>query len=70
MPFSNFSFQPSTCFNQSILRNELLAERQKVQVEERRRKEAENELLNIMKGVPDSEDGFEVINVSSLYNLL
>ncbi|KAL8538668.1 hypothetical protein ACS0TY_000616 [Phlomoides rotata] len=43
----------------ATVRNELLAVRQTLQVEERRRKEAEKELLNIMKGVPDSEDGFE-----------
>ncbi|KAI3458936.1 hypothetical protein Pfo_015599 [Paulownia fortunei] len=41
------------------LKNELHAMRQTLQVEERRRKEAETELLNIMKVVPESEDGFE-----------
>ncbi|KAK6156341.1 hypothetical protein DH2020_010589 [Rehmannia glutinosa] len=41
------------------LKNELYAVRQTLQVEERRRKEAETELKNIMKAVPESEDGFE-----------
>ncbi|KAK4430973.1 Kinesin-like protein KIN-UC [Sesamum alatum] len=41
------------------LKNELHAVRQTLQAEERRRKEAETELVNVMKVVPESEDGFE-----------
>ncbi|KZV16226.1 armadillo repeat-containing kinesin-like protein 1 [Dorcoceras hygrometricum] len=41
------------------LTNELHAVKQTLQVEKRRRKQAETELLNIMKVVPESEDGFE-----------
>ncbi|KAH6838263.1 Armadillo/beta-catenin repeat family protein / kinesin motor family protein [Perilla frutescens var. hirtella] len=41
------------------LRNELHAVRQTLQEEEKQRKEAEAELFNMIKGVPDSEDGFE-----------
>ncbi|GFQ07907.1 armadillo repeat-containing kinesin-like protein 1 [Phtheirospermum japonicum] len=41
------------------LKNELHAVRQTLQAEERQRKEAETKLKNIMKAVPESEDGFE-----------
>ncbi|XP_075499281.1 kinesin-like protein KIN-UC [Primulina tabacum] len=40
-------------------KNELHAVKQALQVEERRRKQAETELLNVIKVVPESEDGFE-----------
>lgn len=41
--------------------------RQNLQVEEKRRKQAENELLNIKKIVPESEDAIEVNIIWSLY---
>ncbi|KAL0317341.1 UNVERIFIED_CONTAM: Kinesin-like protein KIN-UC [Sesamum angustifolium] len=41
------------------LKNELHAVRQTLQAEERRRRKAETELVNVMKVVPESEDGFE-----------
>ncbi|KAL3649635.1 hypothetical protein CASFOL_006038 [Castilleja foliolosa] len=41
------------------LKNELHTVQQALQVEERRRKEAETKLKNIMKAVPESDDGFE-----------
>ncbi|XP_051130815.1 kinesin-like protein KIN-UC isoform X2 [Andrographis paniculata] len=41
------------------LQQELSAMRQRLQVEERQRKEAEKELLKMMRVVPESEDGFE-----------
>ncbi|PIN11068.1 hypothetical protein CDL12_16348 [Handroanthus impetiginosus] len=43
----------------TTVENELHAMRKALRVEGRRRKEAETELHNIMKGVPESEDGFE-----------
>ncbi|XP_022862054.1 kinesin-like protein KIN-UC isoform X4 [Olea europaea var. sylvestris] len=42
------------------LSDELHTMRQNLQVEEKRRKQAENELLNIKKIVPESEDAIEV----------
>lgn len=48
---------------QARLRNELHAVRQTLQEEENRRNEAEAEMLSMMKGVPESEDGFEVNKV-------
>ncbi|KAG6410101.1 hypothetical protein SASPL_128150 [Salvia splendens] len=44
----------------AILKNELFAVRLTLQEEEKRRKEAETELIHLIKGVPESEDGFEV----------
>ncbi|KAK4385640.1 Kinesin-like protein KIN-UC [Sesamum angolense] len=41
------------------LKNELHAVRQTLQAEERRRRKAETELVNVMRVVPESEDGFE-----------
>lgn len=41
--------------------------RQNLQVEEKRRKQAENELLNIKKIVPESEDAIEVNIIWFLY---
>ncbi|XP_047966592.1 kinesin-like protein KIN-UC [Salvia hispanica] len=43
----------------AILKNELCAVRLTLQEEEKLRKEAETELIHLIKGVPESEDGFE-----------
>ncbi|KAL0303386.1 UNVERIFIED_CONTAM: Kinesin-like protein KIN-UC [Sesamum radiatum] len=45
--------------SKETLKNELHAVRQTLQAEERRRRKAETELVNVMKVVPESEDGFE-----------
>lgn len=42
------------------MNNELHAMKQSLLAEERRRKTIENELVNIKKDVPESEDEFEV----------
>ncbi|KAL1553200.1 kinesin-like protein KIN-UC [Salvia divinorum] len=43
----------------AILKNELYAVKLTLQEEEKLRKEAETELIHIIKSVPESEDGFE-----------
>lgn len=56
---------------QDRLNDEIHSMRQALAAEEKRRKAAENELINIKKVVPECEDGFEVSgNLWALFSLL